>query len=1068
MHPTAQSVQVCADDNNDYRCSSPEQTTTPSGTGEFVLDAPKGRIVVEYFDSSDASRPTNILVSGAENSFFASPLTTLLYVHAEQTEQPLAAAEADIRSKLNFPEEAGSLAENYLSSEASLSRELGRLALTHQAKWFEVTQAAIDKKLQQKVVHSFVNSPVDFSNTAALEAFADGGTGDVFGALPGLQDLPIIQGMKLGVGYDVLGDRLKTAAQCARTRGLDGIRQVQAISRNDVHYEYRLIRTREDLTDFFNIDASVGIHGGDFDVSVFFKLLKNYEEHRNKLFAAVKIDARVADIHLDAPELDPALAELYLNQYPKFRKQCGDMFLSVLTVGGVYYGIIEIDTRNAQDKLQIEAEIGVHVKGEVDVDIDIGFERLVYNAFDNQNVSVTIHSSGFPGGYEPVTDFRSFMLDVTRFYCNLRGLSAATCEEICDRKIRAYEGEPADIGNVFAEVDSTLAEVLDPNEPDDFGVINGPIKGVVYAKFDDYGQLVQTVPTISVAESEHNKKIMGRLYNAYYGLYEETHRMLAFPTLYEDMDAHQDRIQGLRYDLEVYLENIATLLNKCAHPTNPVCEQLEEKSQVIEHVFGETLPTTEDGIVDLAAITARQVFPGELRRTLPAIRELLPRSCIDIKNHPHLHNKKNEYLLYLGGSENRPFWASCYGLEEQRLPEAYLLLRNRSVVQTDFAGRLVEMPSYNYSMFKGLPISTAPDAGSPASDDPPMGPDSGSGDETSEGESETPSSDSEQPAAGTDPEDTVSGEQLKAYDLGSIITAYQRIKIQVNHDSIVVDPNQYKAFSQRVPEAERDLSLVNFGPPLVEFRLATWGDLDNGRDHEYELLGRFESAPLGWTKVCDRNLEAGTSVGNSTDTIRTANINTRGTPFVLPEDMKMATSIRFDPMYNLVARDEADAEASDLGARLLVLVDQDDANRFANILRSLGFDGVWLNLQVIQHPVTNEVIMVWGVDGINFNPFAEPPSDVANKCPLLKASTEENGVGEVVLEDCDVAHPYVIEYAKAEVDVEMSEDRQALDIAASHLYGNCITVYPRREIALEYNADIAAALDLIDSADSAD
>jgi hypothetical protein len=1041
-----------------------------------------------------------------------------------------------------MPDAEPPLLADYVDNGSERIQVMARMLAAYQQQRFPFATGAVTRRVQEEVVEGFLRSPLDLSGDIDRIVHSNSEGGGTYGALPALQDLPIVQGMRLGAGLDGLGNRVKSASQCVSTLGLDHIVKQKVIARNDIYYEYRLIRSREELVDFLNLTSSIGVHGGDFDVSVFFDILKDYESNQNKLYAAVKIDARVSDVHIKDPVMLAPAQELFLIDYEQFRKKCGDQFLNVITVGGVYFGFIEIEARNAQSKLQIEARLDVDVSGSVDVNVHVGFDMMVQRAFENENVSVRIHSAGAPSGYEPVTNFYSFMLDVTRFYCNLRGLSEQHCQEVCNRKIQSLREGAATIPEMFEAVDAEISTVQDVNNPDELGIIRGPILNAVYAKFEDYGQVLDALRALSIYEDNFNKALLGTRYDEYYGLYEDMGRMLAFPTLW-DIGENDSDIVELRQQVEIYLERIKSLASKCAHPTDRLCVELSTREQIWQYVM-DTDPDTADDLSDA------KILPSEIRSILPRRREILPRTCTDIQRNQHLFNDDDVYLLYLSGDAGMPYWVYCYGINRGDLamsivPEEYLILRNTSLVHSDAFGELVELPNFNYSVFTGLPVAQA----SNASGYEDIADEYGLGDETDDTIPCSP----EAPESVEGAEWCIGPDVYNTYRKGSIITAYQMLKIRVNYDNIAIDPNQYAAFvshngraSSAAEEAgggagaadpppgdtdggasdtdggasdtdggasdadggasdadgdaggtdagrrradagaheqdtgadqgggsgmPHDNSLESFGGPLLEFQ--SLGDT------RFRFVDRYNHAPLAWTKVCDRNLALGVQIGNSGGVIRTANVNLEETPFQFGDGFSMGTNLRFSTNYARVTFNRADRAAADLGGDLLTVVSEQDVASYAQILETLGLAGSWLNLE-FYIAENGETATRWrDRPTVHFEPFAGRPLPPFASVQGLQAAylavepTEEDGVGDrsgpaVVLRETDDALAFLVEYTRGDVAYDMSAQRQTLDVYASNIWGDCLTVYPMREMLLYYNVEIAGQLGLIKPEQSED
>ena len=228
-----------------------------------------------------------------------------------------------------------------------------------------------------------------------------------------LTNVPFVQGMDFGTGYNKINSSILTAAQCVESDlssfDLDAMSDTEktafwkdkqqigdivvqrSAERNEVSYYFEVIKSVEDLYKILDIDAKLELEIGDFTGTLEGGFMKEVSEETLSVYSLFMIDAKLADFKIVNPKLKSLVEDNYFlaktgqdYDIEPFRKKCGDNFINVITTGGTYYGIMKIDTSSMQEKMEIEAHLKAtyaekfSLEGSVDYRIRKIFED--YNA----------------------------------------------------------------------------------------------------------------------------------------------------------------------------------------------------------------------------------------------------------------------------------------------------------------------------------------------------------------------------------------------------------------------------------------------------------------------------------------------------------------------------------------------------------------------------------------------------------------------------------------------------------------------------------------------------------------
>ncbi|MBV9509768.1 MAG: PASTA domain-containing protein [Caulobacteraceae bacterium] len=202
----------------------------------------------------------------------------------------------------------------------------------------------------------------------------------------GAQTVSYRPGLDYGVGVDTPSGN---AANVAVTGSPSTI---PLAAGETLNYTMTQVSTEEDLQTALGISASASGGVGLFSASARMDYAKSCAVNSSSVFAMVSIQVTEAFQMIKAPGIDPAAASVLANgNESRFRQQYGDMFVRGLQTGGVFFGMIEIETKDETDK----QSLSIAVSGSYAAFSASGqFSQSFTDAVKNRGVKVTCHIEG--------------------------------------------------------------------------------------------------------------------------------------------------------------------------------------------------------------------------------------------------------------------------------------------------------------------------------------------------------------------------------------------------------------------------------------------------------------------------------------------------------------------------------------------------------------------------------------------------------------------------------------------------------------------------------------------------
>ena len=155
-----------------------------------------------------------------------------------------------------------------------------------------------------------------------------------------------------------------------------------AASGATVQFEVQRIRTTRDLEQALDIsvDSSYGSALFGAGVQARFRFAKSVQVQTSSLFMLVTAVIKLAFLSIDDPQLTDDAASL-VDRPDIFNQRFGDTFVRGMLMGGLFVGVIQIETQNATDTESISSELS-GTYGFFSADAKVKFEKVQskYNA----------------------------------------------------------------------------------------------------------------------------------------------------------------------------------------------------------------------------------------------------------------------------------------------------------------------------------------------------------------------------------------------------------------------------------------------------------------------------------------------------------------------------------------------------------------------------------------------------------------------------------------------------------------------------------------------------------------
>lgn len=211
--------------------------------------------------------------------------------------------------------------------------------------------------------------------------------------------LPLTVQMAYGIGLD--GSNYSLKGNCVNSDCL----HAPGLCEHTSEYVFELVNSVNDLAKHLEVGAvaSAGVSVAGFDivsVSGGFRFLRDTVMRDDHLYIAVRHEETMCGYPVSSIGLKPEWEDLYARDYDRFRATCGDRYLTSITTGGYFFGLIEVildeDQKIDEERLSLSGKVlGIkvfdktwtHTAAEISRDYQTE-TRVISNffAYDNNTV----------------------------------------------------------------------------------------------------------------------------------------------------------------------------------------------------------------------------------------------------------------------------------------------------------------------------------------------------------------------------------------------------------------------------------------------------------------------------------------------------------------------------------------------------------------------------------------------------------------------------------------------------------------------------------------------------------
>ncbi|KEK13032.1 hypothetical protein EP18_04000 [Lysinibacillus sphaericus] len=213
-----------------------------------------------------------------------------------------------------------------------------------------------------------------------------------------MKEIPYQNGMNLGLGYSVLTNNglVSTALD-----NVNLLRPVVQASGQKVQFSVEILSNSLSLAEQIGVSASasmslVGSGGGSAKIS----LLKTFKQNSFSVYVLVKVLVQNQQTLLDLTQIQMSdkAQLLYATNQRNFLNQYGTHFIYGIISGGEYYGILEIESKSAEEYRSIKAELsGKGMVGVMSASASGSFEQSLNKITSTYKLKATIIRDGAEG-----------------------------------------------------------------------------------------------------------------------------------------------------------------------------------------------------------------------------------------------------------------------------------------------------------------------------------------------------------------------------------------------------------------------------------------------------------------------------------------------------------------------------------------------------------------------------------------------------------------------------------------------------------------------------------------------
>jgi N-acetylneuraminic acid mutarotase len=164
--------------------------------------------------------------------------------------------------------------------------------------------------------------------------------------------VPYRDGYDYGVGVDTPSSDVRNVAVTGNKS------EIPDAGGSIVTFDMREVSTVSELNDVMGISASANGGVGLFSASARFNFSKNRQVNDSSVFLIVTVQVTDPFRQIKAPGISDTATTLLTNgQTQKFQDEFGDMFVRGLVTGGMFFGVIEVQTHESDERTKVSASL---------------------------------------------------------------------------------------------------------------------------------------------------------------------------------------------------------------------------------------------------------------------------------------------------------------------------------------------------------------------------------------------------------------------------------------------------------------------------------------------------------------------------------------------------------------------------------------------------------------------------------------------------------------------------------------------------------------------------------------
>lgn len=200
--------------------------------------------------------------------------------------------------------------------------------------------------------------------------------------------VPYVENYDVGIGVDIASLSPMGKAVVGETSGVDGA------DGSTVSFAIDRVYSTAELSSKMGISVEAGGGCGVFSASARFDFAKSCAVQSSSLFLVANAHISLKILSIEDPALSPAALEVVSNS-DAFSARFGNMFVRSFERGGLFMGVIQVNTESEEESQKISTELSGSY-GPFSATAKLNFEKATRNT--KSQIAVKVYHEGGPEG----------------------------------------------------------------------------------------------------------------------------------------------------------------------------------------------------------------------------------------------------------------------------------------------------------------------------------------------------------------------------------------------------------------------------------------------------------------------------------------------------------------------------------------------------------------------------------------------------------------------------------------------------------------------------------------------